>query len=118
MTVICKVPGCEREFETEAATGPHYAAHRRHGDKGVPPMAKASIAKAKRVKAKRNLPAVVSNGVGKRNGKPEVVKFTPRDVIDMGLMMMFPVAVPREDVYEVTQWVTLTEAVAGRALRV
>ena len=129
MTVRCEVPGCERgEFKSANALGPHLAWHRRMGHEGVPPesehaiqqrekyrLAKERQRKAKKRAEKKNLPAVIPNGEVVSLAD-KVGKFTPRDVIDMGLLMMFPKAVKREDVYEVAQWVNHTEAVAQRAL--
>jgi hypothetical protein len=116
--IICAVPGCEREFKTVVALGPHYAKHRKDGDKGVPPARYVKSKSGKsytKVKNGRHLPAVVKpKSVIRKADK--IGPFTPRDVIDMGLVMMFPVAVPREDAYDVAQWINHTEALASRVL--
>lgn len=112
--VICAVPGCERDFAHEGALGPHYAKHRRDGDKGVPAPSPGAAAKAKRRKTKANLPAVV-----KTKSKPAEVRiFTPRDVSEVALQMMCPDHVRRDDVYDIVVWVNHTETLAARLMAI
>ena len=119
----CPVPGCDRtDFKSANALGPHLAWHRKQGHEGVPPESE-SARKAReayhrkqkelRSSKKKNLPAVIDSGAP-TNGMPE--KFHARDVVDMGLLMMYRKSVPREDVYDLAKWVEQTEAVAKKAL--